>query len=84
MMVKGISRQVIVVDAPNEKLFEQAIFIIKDGAPEVTEAQLMEEANRLIQHPKGKRKWCYRLQELFLIGAGATAVGVVWLITLLF
>ena len=31
-MVKGTSRQVIVVHAPEEKLFEQAIFILKDGA----------------------------------------------------
>jgi len=31
-MVKGISRQVIVVHAPDQKLFEQAIFILKDDA----------------------------------------------------
>ena len=31
-MVKGISRQVIVVHSPDPKLFEQAIFILKDGA----------------------------------------------------
>ena len=29
-MVKGISRQVIVVHSPEPKLFEQAIFILKD------------------------------------------------------
>ncbi len=31
-MVKGISRQVIVVQGPEPKLFEQAIFILKDEA----------------------------------------------------
>ena len=31
-MVKGISRQVIVVHSPDPKLFEQAIFILKDDA----------------------------------------------------
>ena len=31
-MVKGISRQVIVVHSPDPKLFEQAIFILKDNA----------------------------------------------------
>ena len=31
-MVKGISRQVIVVHAPEPKLFEQAIFILNDDA----------------------------------------------------
>ena len=30
-MVKGISKQVIVVDAPEPKLFEQAIFILKES-----------------------------------------------------
>ena len=29
-MVKGISRQVILVQSPEPKLFEQAIFILKD------------------------------------------------------
>ena len=32
-MVKGISRQVILVQPPEPKLFEQAIFILKDGKP---------------------------------------------------
>ena len=31
-MVKGVSRQVIVVRPPDTKLFEQAIFILRDGA----------------------------------------------------
>ena len=29
-LVKGISRRVIVVDSPDPKLFEQAIFIVKN------------------------------------------------------
>ena len=45
-MVKGISRQVIVVHAPDPKLFEQAIFILKDGAvgEGVTDEALLKEA----------------------------------------
>ena len=31
-MVKGISRQVILVHSPDPKLFEQAIFILRDDA----------------------------------------------------
>ena len=31
-MVKGTSRQVIVVHATEEKLFDQAIFILRDNA----------------------------------------------------
>ena len=47
-MVKGISRQVIVVHAPEEKLFEQAIFILNEnavGSEGVTDEQLLKEAN---------------------------------------
>ena len=31
-MVKGITRQVIVVHSPGEDIFDQAIFILKDNA----------------------------------------------------
>ena len=31
-MVKGISRQVILVPSPDKALFDQAIFILKDNA----------------------------------------------------
>ncbi len=31
-MVKGLNRQVIVVHSPDQKLFDQAIFILKDDA----------------------------------------------------
>ena len=31
-MVKGTSRQVIVVHATEEKLFDQAIFLLREGA----------------------------------------------------
>ena len=47
-MVKGISRQVIVVHAPDPKLFEQAIFILKDTAQGVSEDALLKEAERVI------------------------------------
>ena len=44
-MVKGICRQVIVVHSPDPKLFEQAIFILKDDAVAqgVTEELLLQE-----------------------------------------
>lgn len=83
MAVKGISRQVIVVQSPDPKLFEQAIFILKEGSSEVTDEQLLQEANRLIHYPRGKKSR-YKWQELVLIGAGAGATGLVWLMTLLF
>ena len=57
-MVKGISRQVILVHSPDKKLFEQAIFILRDDAREVTEEMLLKEAERAIRFPQVKEKWC--------------------------
>lgn len=84
MIVKGISRQVIVVQSPDPKLFEQAIFILKENNEGITDEQLLREANRLIHYPQGKRKSHYRWQELLMLGAGAGVTGFVWLMTILF
>ena len=45
-MVKGISKQVILVHSPGEELFEQAIFILKDEAVEkgITDEMLLQQA----------------------------------------
>ena len=84
MAVKGISKQVIVVQSPEIQLFEQAIFILKDDAAAVSEDKLLQEANRLLQHPKKNRKGRYTLQEFFLLGIGASLMGFVWLLTAFF
>ena len=49
-MVKGVSRQVIVVQSPGEELFDQAIFILKDEAVRkgVTDDQLLKQARQAI------------------------------------
>ena len=76
-MVKGISRQVIVVSSPDRKLFEQAIFIIREDAREVTEEMLLKEAEKAIRFPQMKKKWC----GLLWAAAGAAATGLAWMIT---
>ena len=81
-MVKGISKQVIVVQSPDPKLFEQAIFILRPDAQGVTDEQLLKEANRAIHGPLGER----RGTKLYLYGsvwacAGAALTGLVWLVT---
>ena len=48
-MVKGISRQVIVVHSPDPKLFEQAIFIVREDAMQgegVTADKVLAEARQ--------------------------------------
>ena len=85
-MVKGISRQVIVVQSPGPELFEQAIFILKDKAlgEGITEDALMKEAQQVIRGSKPEKK-----RHLYLYGAvwatgGATLMGLAWLLTVLF
>ena len=83
-MVKGISRQVIVVHSPDPELFEQAIFILRAdavGKEGVTDAALMKEAKRLIgNHGSGT----YRKNSgpVWALG-GAAATALVWLLTCL-
>ncbi len=85
-MVKGISRQVIVVQAPEPKLFEQAIFILKDDAVRdgVTDEALMREAQLAIRDAEkpGKRRGFY-LYGAVWAAMGSLATGFVWLLTLL-
>ena len=87
MMVKGISRQVIVVHSPDPKLFEQAIFILKDEALEngaVTEEALLKEAKRLIGIPQNSAKASFFFAGPAWACCGAMLTGFVWLMTMLF
>ena len=81
-MVKGISRQVIVVQSPEPELFEQAIFILKDGQPKVTDEVLLKEAKRLINQT-GPKKKNYFYGPVWACG-GAMVTGFLWIITHLF
>ena len=83
-MVKGISRQVIVVHSPDPKLFEQAIFILKEdavGQEGVTDEALLKEAQRLIQNPNRKHKRRLSMYGPVWACGGAFVTGLVWLLT---
>ena len=82
-MVKGISRQVIVVHSPDPDLFEQAIFILKDGQKAVTDEALLKEAKRLIGASYfNKKKNCYYAGPAWAC-AGALLTCVAWLLVTL-
>ena len=82
-MVKGVSRQVIVVHSPDPKLFDQAIFILKEDAvgQGITEEALLKEAKQIIRGPVKKRK-PYRYGPVWACG-GALVTGVIWLLTVI-
>ena len=83
-MVKGISRQVIVVQAPDPKLFEQAIFILKDEAvgEGITDEALLKEAQKAIRgiDKQGKKRHFYLYGAVWASG-GALLMGLAWLLT---
>ncbi len=83
-MVKGISRQVIVVQGADPRLFEQAIFILKDEAVRegITDEALLKEARQAIRgsdRPVGKG-W-FSLHGALWAAAGAMVTGIAWLIS---
>lgn len=85
-MVKGISKQVIVVHAPEPQLFEQAIFILREDAIKgegVTEEALLKEANRIVGLHQGKRRNLLTSATVWA-AAGAFATGLVWLVSSVF
>jgi len=89
-MVKGISRRVVVVDSPDQRFFEQAIFIVRnDAAGEgVTSKELVEEARRVARnyaggnHGRFSRTW-RELSPIVYTSMGAAAIGLIWLIEVL-
>lgn len=91
-MVKGITRQVILVKSPDPKLFEEAIFIVKEEAlarEGVTADQVLKEARQAADgYLKQGRAWRRRLNRLpgvvwGVAGAAAASAGwMTWLFLL--
>ena len=78
-MVKGISRQVIVVQSPDPKLFEQAIFILKEDALKhggISDEALLREAGAVIRSRKISRLY----GPVWACG-GALMTAAVWILT---
>ncbi|MDD4715068.1 MAG: translation initiation factor 2 [Oscillospiraceae bacterium] len=90
-MVKGVSRRVIVVQSPDRRLFEQAIFIMREDAfttEGVTADQVIEEARRVANgYVRTHSGWGKRVRKLtpsIFMALGAGFMGLVWfLFTLL-
>lgn len=82
-MVKGISKQVIVVQSPEPELFEQAIFILKEQAvgQGVSDEALLKEAKRLIAGSAGKRKKRSVYSGPVWAVGGAVITGLIWFLS---
>lgn len=88
MVVKGISRRVIVVRAPDPR-FEQAIFLLREDALSgegVSARQVMEEASQVaagyIRKNTPKVRWMKRLAVPLSLLTGAGVSSLLWALAL--
>ncbi len=79
-MVKGITKQVIVVHSPDRKLFEQAIFILNEEAvgEGITDEILLKEAKKAVRGDEKQSK--FKSGPLWAF-AGAAVTGIAWIVT---
>ena len=87
-MIKGISRRVIVVRSPDRRFFEQAIFIVREGAmgtAGVTAEQVVEEARRVADGfvKKNQNRWYRNLPATGYMALGALLASAAWSVGLL-
>jgi len=87
LVVKGISKRVIVVKSPDPKIFEQAIFIIREdyaGQNGLSDQDVFREARRAANRYLGaKSRSCARamsaIRAPLYAAAGAAATGLAWM-----
>ena len=84
-MVKGITRQVILVKSPDPKLFEEAIFIVKEEAlarEGVDAEHILKEARQAADgYLKQGRAWNHRQNHFpapVWLAAGAVLASLGW------
>ena len=87
-MVKGVSKRVIVVKSPDERVFEQAIFIVREdfaGQAGVNEKEVLRQARQAAgDYFRGggttlRPRLLERLRVPLYAAAGAAATALAWL-----
>lgn len=81
-MVKGRAKRVVVVDAPDKRLFEQAIFIVGEETRGVTQRELVEEARRIAREYTGAVQRKKTLPAPAWAALGSFGTALVWLMSL--
>lgn len=90
-MVKGVSRRVIIVKSPDPRLFEQAIFIVREDAfhkEGVSADQVVQEACQVasgyIRRNARIAGWFRKIPAPVYAVAGALITTLAWSLTLFF
>ena len=87
-MVKGVAKRVVVVRFPDTRVFEQAIFIVREEQqPGISADQVLHEACRAAEgyvYKNARKQGRPRLPSFLYLVSGAVLTGLVWLaVTLL-
>lgn len=87
-MVKGVARRVVLVKSPDPKVFDEAIFIVREETgrgPGVTTSQLLREAQEVAESfVRCERKSSFRALPWWVYSLmGAGGMGIAWIVTLL-
>lgn len=90
-MVKGINKRVIVVRSPDPRVFDEAIFIVRDDALKktgVSTQEILREAQEvansyLESNVQKKRRSFRRLSPVACLAIGAGLTGALWALTAL-
>jgi len=82
-MVKGVSRRVVVVRSPDPRVFDEAIFIVREDAAHggVTHEELVKEARSVAEdyiRAHGTKKTARRIPAPLFALAGAGVTALVW------
>jgi len=82
-VVKGTTKRVIVVKSPNPAVFEQAIFIVKEGYVPNDGDDVLKQAERVADEYirgalDGTRKLMNKITPALFAAGGAALTGIAW------
>ena len=86
-MVKGTNRRVVVVRSPDPRIFEEAIFVIREdlfhqgASAEKVLAEAKQAARAYLRKTTGgpRRRFLSHIPATLYAGLGAVAAGIAWL-----
>lgn len=88
-MVRGCKKNMIKLQRPGSRFFEEAYFILREDAPEGTERDMVTEANRILERSllsglRERKKVRLLPYFCFLFGGMLLGGGVAFLVFFLF
>ncbi len=83
MLLKGLNKQVIVINDTGSELFESAIFFVSPRSSEKKDEDIVAEAQRLIASKLTSRDTARKIRMKTVIGAAATASALTFAATML-